>query len=165
MPPIQCPNRLHHYFFRKILNLTAWRILIRKRELIQFIDKPDPKTIHHNDNIYNYTYNYGRSDWDIDRHSALVSWIGANTTTPLKLPKLLGRIGSSTRASTELHPVGLGHRHEPQRNSAWSDWVIDTSIFSRPSPPAKLNNLQQKKQPGTTSHATMTPLAPLFGYC
>jgi hypothetical protein len=39
------PGSLLCVLFFKIVNLTVRRILIRRRELIQFIDKPDPETV------------------------------------------------------------------------------------------------------------------------
>ena len=44
-------------FFLKILDLAVRHILIRRKKLIQFIGKPDPKTKHHSYNTYSYTYN------------------------------------------------------------------------------------------------------------
>ena len=130
MPPTHCPNRLHHCFFRKILNLTVRRSLIRRRELTMFIGKLSPKTerlqlvhLQLNNNrldwdINRYSLKVGRSDWDIDT-SLPSGRIGTSTRATAKT--LPGQIGTSTRATITNTPT------PPEASTARSVWDIDMS--------------------------------------
>jgi len=138
-------------FFSKDLNLAVRRILIRRRELIQFIGKPDPKTIHHNYKPLQLHLQLKPIGLGHRRRRTLVSWIGTSTRPhhcpgririSIQTSTLPGWIGTSTRASTDLRPVRLVRRHDPQRiNSARLDWVIDTRS------PIAANASSQAQQP------------------
>ena len=122
------------HFFLKILNLAVRHILIKRRELIQFIGKSDQKTKHHNYKPLQLHLQLKPIGLGHRRRCTLVSWIGTSTQphhcpgrigTSTQTSILAGRIGTSTLAPTEIHSVGLGHRHEPtpyQRH--WKDYTI-----------------------------------------
>ena len=126
------------YLFSFKRSWTLWfrLILIRRRQLIRFIDKPDPKIVHRN---YN-TYNYGQSDWDIDKHRTLDGWIGASIWLH--------------HSNSRMYPVGLGHRHEPKRNSTRLDWDIDPSLHDS-------TQLKRAQPPSLPPLSTIEPPPPL----
>jgi hypothetical protein len=46
----------------------------------------------------------------------------------------------------QLCPVGLGYRHEPQRNSARSDWNIDSNLHDSARPKKDINKSHHTNQ-------------------
>ena len=157
------------FFYRKILNLTVRRSLIRRRELTLSIGKPGPKTeqlqlVHLQLNnsrldwdINRYSLKVGRSDWDIDT-SLPPGRIGTSTRAIAKT--LPGQIGTSTRATITNTPM------PPEATTAWSDWDIDTSSpfaaitssqAQRPAAQEAARSLQPRHRGATGTPAWLLP--------
>ena len=96
------------------------------------------------------------------------------TTTPITIADQIGTSKGAAHWSvglrhshdhtTQTQHIGLGHRHKPQQKLLRVGLDHRHEFSSRPMPLAKLNDLQHKKQPGASSHATMTSMASLLGY-
>ena len=153
------------HFFLKILNLAVRHILIKRRELIQFIGKSDQKTKHHNYKPLQLHLQLKRIRLGHRRCRTLVSWIGTSTR-PHHCP---GRIGTSTQTSTLPDWIGTS-------KSARSDLDVDTSL-NRQTPLGwiglghrhELSYYGQRLQPSSTTNSTRSsqelPATPPWRHC